>query len=305
MNNNKVSIIIPCYNQAHFLNEAVASIMKQTYDNWECIIVNDGSTDETENIAQSLVEGDERIRYHKKENGGLSSARNAGLNLSTGSFIQFLDADDYLEKTKLEKSFREIAKNPEIKIVVSNFKMFQNDILKLQNPYCKISQQELTFQTLLNHWDDYFTIPIHCGFFDKSLFQDFRFPEHIKAKEDWVMWITIFKDSPEAIFIDEYLAYYRKNEQSMTMTRDMSLDYLNAITYFKQILSKDDYEIFLSSTIKNKFKESNIYKLKLTTAINSKSYIVGKTIKKSLRKIYLLKLATTIINLLFYRILKK
>lgn len=299
-----VSVIVPCYNQARFLNDAITSIMKQTYANWECIIVNDGSTDDTENVAKKLIERDKRIRYHEKVNGGLSSARNAGLNLSIGSYIQFLDADDYLEKTKLEKSIQEITKKHEVKIVVSNFKMFQNDILKLQNPYCKITKRELSFQSLLNHWDDYFTIPIHCGFFDKSLFQNFRFPEHIKAKEDWVMWIALFKDSPQASFIDEYLAYYRKNAQSMTMTQDMSLDYLNAVTYFKQILSKDEYEIFLISTIKKKVKESNKYKLKLIAATNSKSYFIGKNIKKCLKKLRLLNLTTKIVNLILYRIFK-
>lgn len=292
---SKVSIIVPCYNQAHFLNEAVTSILRQTYANWECIIVNDGSTDDTESVAKKLIESDERIIYHEKVNGGLSSARNAGLDLSVGSYIQFLDADDYLAKTKLEKSIGEMSKNHEVKIVVSNFKMFQKNILRLQDPYCKITQRELSFQSILNHWGDYFTIPIHCGFFEKTLFQNFRFPEHLKAKEDWVMWVTIFKGLPQANFIDEYLAYYRKNEQSMTMTQDMSVDYLNAISYFKEILSKDEYEIFLISTIKNKVKESNQYKLKLIAATHSKSYIIGKNIKKCLKKLRLLNLITKIV----------
>ena len=133
------------------------------------------------------------------------------------------------------------------------------------------------------------------------MFQNFRFPEHLKAKEDWVMWIAIFKNLPQAIFIDEYLAYYRKNGNSMTMTKDMSIDYLNAIKYCKQILSNDEYEIFLISTIKTKVKESNNYKLKLIAATNSKSYRIGKNVKRTLKKLGLLNLANKIINLLFSR----
>src|SRR5665647_2316811 len=82
-----ISVIIPCYNQAHFLNESVGSVIAQTYTNWECIIVNDGSTDDTEKVALEISQKDNRIQYIKKENGGLSSARNAGLNIAKLSLI--------------------------------------------------------------------------------------------------------------------------------------------------------------------------------------------------------------------------
>lgn len=305
MNSPLVSIIIPCYNQAHFLKDAVRSVIEQTYSNWECIIVNDGSTDNTQELAKNLMNNDERIQYHNKDNGGLSSARNAGLDLSKGDFIQFLDADDCLEKTKLQKSVHEIINNQAIKIVVSNFKMFYKNILDIENPYCKISQQELDFKTLLNKWDTYFSIPIHCGFFDKTLFQNFRFPEHLKAKEDWIMWVTIFRNEPKSIFINEWLAFYRRNPASMTMTQDFSVDYYNSICFFKDILSNQEYEDFLISTIKNKYLESNKYKARFIEAINSKSYIIGKFLKKILKKMGMLRFMTKIIETLFYPVLKK
>ena len=90
---HKVSIIIPCYNQAEFLEETLGSVLKQTHTNWECLIVNDGSTDVTEKIAQQFISKDQRFKYFFKENGGLSSARNYGLDQSTGNYIQFLDSD--------------------------------------------------------------------------------------------------------------------------------------------------------------------------------------------------------------------
>ncbi|MFV8358229.1 glycosyltransferase family 2 protein, partial [Flavobacterium sp. XS1P32] len=92
MNNPQVSIIVPCFNQAQYLSEALKSVLEQTYENWECIIVNDGSPDDTKQIAQKWVEKDSRFKYIFKENGGLSSARNEGINYAKGTFILPLDA---------------------------------------------------------------------------------------------------------------------------------------------------------------------------------------------------------------------
>lgn len=99
--NTLVSIIIPCYNQAHYLPDALESVLAQKYPEWECIIVNDGSRDQTEAVAIEWVAGDKRFTYILKENGGLSSTRNRGLQAATGRYIQFLDADDVIDEEKL------------------------------------------------------------------------------------------------------------------------------------------------------------------------------------------------------------
>lgn len=87
MTNPLISVIVPCYNQAQYLDECLQSVVEQTYPNWECIIVNDGSPDNTEEIALQWTEKDSRFIYIKKENGGLSSARNAGLEIAKGKWI--------------------------------------------------------------------------------------------------------------------------------------------------------------------------------------------------------------------------
>lgn len=97
-----VSVIVPCYGQARFLRENIASLMRQSLRSWEAIIVDDGSPDDTAQVAASLVAADGRVRYLKKANGGLASARNAGLQIACGEFIQLLDADDGIEPRKLE-----------------------------------------------------------------------------------------------------------------------------------------------------------------------------------------------------------
>ena len=98
----KVSIIIPIYNVAKYVDECVSSACKQTYSNLEIILVNDGSTDDSGAKCDAWMNRDDRIKVIHKINGGLSSARNAGLDAATGTFIYFLDGDDYIESTLLE-----------------------------------------------------------------------------------------------------------------------------------------------------------------------------------------------------------
>ena len=116
----KISVIVPCYNQEAFLDESLASVANQTYTNWECIIVDDGSTDSSALIAKAWQEKDARFKYFYQENKRLSGARNTGLTLAQGDLIQFLDGDDLLQPTKMEESV-EAFKREQCDIVVSNF----------------------------------------------------------------------------------------------------------------------------------------------------------------------------------------
>ncbi len=101
--NALVSIIMPAYNVGDYVAESILSIQKQTYPNWELIVVNDGSTDHTPEVVRNLAEKDTRIRLYTQENGGVSSARNRGLGEAKGEHIAFLDGDDFWEPTFLEE----------------------------------------------------------------------------------------------------------------------------------------------------------------------------------------------------------
>lgn len=122
---NLISIIVPCYNQAHFLDACLQSVMEQSYENWECIIVNDGSPDNTAEIAKIWTEKDIRFKYIYKENGGLSSARNVGITAAKGEFIQLLDSDDLLEKNKLQIQIDAFLNDSEIDISISGYRYFE------------------------------------------------------------------------------------------------------------------------------------------------------------------------------------
>ena len=102
MENELISIIVPIYNVENYLRMCLDSIQNQTYKNFECLLINDGSPDHSAEICREYVAKDSRFRYFEKENGGLSSARNYGIDRAEGSFITFVDSDDWLESTCLE-----------------------------------------------------------------------------------------------------------------------------------------------------------------------------------------------------------
>ena len=290
MNNTRVSIIIPCYNQAKYLEETLYSILNQTYSNWECLIVNDGSSDETEQIAKQFTARDKRFNYFFKENGGLSSARNFGLNKSTGTYIQFLDSDDFIDNAKLELSINELNKpeNTDKKLAISNFRMFVNDINNSSEPYCVLKSEFFNFESILYKWEEEFTIPIHCGFFDASLFQTLRFNENLKAKEDWVMWVQLFQSNLKTVFINQPLALYRKNPESMTATKVTLNDYLKAYDYIRTLVPAENFNYLLKAIISKYFIRANENANKLSRIKKSKTYRTAFFIKNIAVKLKLL-----------------
>jgi glycosyltransferase involved in cell wall biosynthesis len=127
MNNSRVSIVIPCYNYGHYLPQTLESVLRQTYAHWECIVVDDGSTDNTRAVAAHYVRADARFRYFHQANKGPNAARNAGLSQCTGGYLQFLDADDLLEERKLERHVAFLEAHPEADLVYGSARFFTDD----------------------------------------------------------------------------------------------------------------------------------------------------------------------------------
>jgi glycosyltransferase involved in cell wall biosynthesis len=123
-----VSIIIPCYNYAHFLAQTLDSVLSQSYQNWECIVVDDGSTDNTRAVVAGYIENDKRFKYTYQSNQGQSPTRNNGIRHAQGGYIQFLDADDVLESCKLEQQVSFLEQNPAVDIVYGNVMYFIDSI---------------------------------------------------------------------------------------------------------------------------------------------------------------------------------
>lgn len=198
---SKVSIIIPLYNSDRFLIESFQSIASQTYTNWELIIVDDLSTDDSYQIAQDLAATDSRIIvFQLNSNSGAAMARNKAIELAKGRFIAFLDSDDLWHPEKLEKQV--------------NF-MLKNEIAFSYTVYEKIDEQGTPYQTMfvpekINYNSLLKTNVIGCltAMYDTEILGKVYMPTSTK-REDFATWLQILKKVDYAYGLNESLAQYR------------------------------------------------------------------------------------------------
>lgn len=139
-----VSIVIPCYNYGSYVADAIESIISQTYQNWELVVVNDGSKDNTEAIVIPYTNRDKRIRYHFQSNKGLSAARNIGIKMTTGEYIQLLDADDFLADRKLSLQVESLQNAPDIDLIYGDAYLFKHEISALSRKSYTLYRSEIT-----------------------------------------------------------------------------------------------------------------------------------------------------------------
>ena len=218
MNKPLISIIIPCYNQGKYLSDTLLSVFQQTYKNWECIIVNDGSTDNSEEIALEWCAKDKRFYYVKKENGGLSSARNMGLKIVKGEYIQFLDSDDLLDEKKFENKIQLF--NNKVDIVICDYFPFEHltrgyCAYRYMNPFPEINKYK---EQIILKWEKELSIPCHCILFKSILLNQYKsmtFDEFLPNHEDWSFWVKLFYFSKGIANIRESLVSYRIHSESM------------------------------------------------------------------------------------------
>ena len=204
MINPLVSVIVPCYNQAQYLSEALQSVLEQTFKNWECIIVNDGSPDNTEEVAQEWLAKDVRFKYLQTENKGVSSARNIGIDEAIGKFILPLDADDKIAINYLKNGIDSFKRNKELKLVYCKAEKFGDEngiwILPEFSPL-KLASDNVIFCSAIFKKPDWNKI----GGYDEKM---------IRGLEDWEFWIALLKSGGEVFRLDEVGFYYRIKKSS-------------------------------------------------------------------------------------------
>lgn len=120
----KISVIITCFNQGKYLHDSLGSLKNQDWENWECFLIDDGSNDDSLTIAQELAKNDSHIQVISQSNAGVSSARNKGISLSTGDYVQFLDADDKLASGKWKRQVQILHEFPQIDLVYGPSRYF-------------------------------------------------------------------------------------------------------------------------------------------------------------------------------------
>ncbi len=226
----KISIITPCYNAAPYIANTIQSVQNQTISDWEMIIVDDGSSDNSVEIIQKIIAQDSRIKLIQKENGGSASARNMGLSVAQGEFIQFLDADDTISLDKLELQSN-ILEQKKMDVVYSDFRIVNSD--GTIRPTIKGYTFNL-FKILIG-WGPLGTVPPHAFLYRHDFIKKnkIKFTAEIREREDWDFLIKIFSAHPKIKRMNGYCgAYYflcptgKTTNGSLTKLTNGTLKYL-------------------------------------------------------------------------------
>ena len=275
--NPLISIIVPCYNQARYMRETLDSIKAQTLKSWECVIVNDGSTDNSLEIANGYAERDGRYIVVDKPNGGLADARNAGIRASHGKYILPLDSDDLIDPTYTEKAIDYLEKHPDVTLVYCRANYFGDSneewILPEYN-YEEMMFGNQIFCSCVYRREDY----------DKTVGYNTNMK---KGWEDWDFLLSLLNKDSKVYRIPEILFFYRKHGASMISdTGKHAKDLCNQIVANHM----DLYYPYLHHALMSQ-KEINYLRSELGGVLNSNAYKVGKMllaplkyVKKKIRK---------------------
>jgi glycosyltransferase involved in cell wall biosynthesis len=214
-----VSVIVPVYNGGGFITDTLESVKGQTHKHLECIVVDDGSTDDTAAVVKAWIGADARFAYIFQSNKGLSGARNTGLEHAKGDYIQFLDADDVLLPSKIEEQLKAL---PEAAAVVSYTDYSTGTSADIFTPsgYYRAAQFNTSdwLSELIARWESSLVIPPHCFLFSAVFFRDkgIRFDTSLPNHEDFDCWVRIFRLNPRVQYIDRKLCIYRITDGSMS-----------------------------------------------------------------------------------------
>lgn len=212
------SITIPAYNRAYILPETIESIQKQTFENWEVIVVDDGSKDDTEEVVKAIGTSDSRIRYVYQNNAERSAARNNGASHAKGLYLLFLDSDDSFFPEHLQKLYELLEKNSfPLGMVFSNVTyLTDNGLVKPQLPTMQIGQE---FEYVLLQPITPSRVCLH-----KDVFLDFKFDPKIVIVEDMVLWVCIASKYPVFQLLDYTSIYRIHGGNSVDLSRNSYLD---------------------------------------------------------------------------------
>lgn len=217
-----VSIIIPIYKVEEFLEECVNSVLNQTYTNLEIILVDDGSPDSCPSICDNFEKKENRIKVIHKQNGGLSSARNVGIDLATGQWIMFFDSDDVLHPSTIERLLNGVKTNQNCKVAACTYQKFDKNYL-FEN-YSNPSYQIMTY-------DEYVHVPLNiiaCAkLYKTELFKTIRFPLGKLHEDEFTTW-KVLVQSEKILYLPEPLYFYRQRVGSI-MAKKTQKNFDNAL----------------------------------------------------------------------------
>jgi glycosyltransferase involved in cell wall biosynthesis len=284
-----ISIIIPCYNYAHFLSECFVNLNNQSYTNWECLVVDNASTDNSKDVIHSFAQSDNRIKYLHQPVKGPSAARNMGIKAAKGSYIQLLDADDLLQVNKFKNGLALFDADANVDIVYTDMRYFAND-----------NKNEMFYAMQLNKIDDKpwmcYTqgrkmemlpellnaniMVISSPLIKKSSLDEIGyFDETLDYNEDWELWLR-FAFADKKFVVD-------KADNSMTLIRVHNTSH-SSNNVFKMFLAGlrigYKYEPLIEDiTLKTKFKQKTQFAIYSLEKIMYKKRSDVSFLKESLR----------------------
>lgn len=260
---DKISVIVPIYNVEEYLRECLDSLINQTYANLELILVNDGSKDNSYEIAKGYVLKDERIKLYTKENGGLSDARNFGLERATGKYIGFIDSDDKAFPNQFERLYQLIKENDSDMSMCSYLRSNE----ELSDNKIKINTYEID-----EIYDDIILDNINAHVWDKlykrEFFDEIKFPKGLHF-EDLAIFYKMAFNMKRITISNEQLYWYRVDrDDSITQNKDNSL--FNSICIAQISREKTDFAYKKNLNVKDQV-------LKMSAKYNTDTY---RNIKK-------------------------
>lgn len=234
-----ISVIVPIYNNEKYLEQCIESITNQTYKNIEIILINDGSTDKSSEICESYSKKDERIRILNKENTGVSSTRNLGLELAKGEYILFVDSDDFISKQCCEIMFNNI-KEKTVDCVISGYNRINTSMIEKILPHKEeiISGAEFAYRVLISEPGFGFC---HTKLWKKSVIQEIRFNQELVVGEDALFVLQAAKNIENVCIINDTLYNYRFNNLSTVRKYDNKCvtKYLKSMQITKKYIEKE------------------------------------------------------------------
>lgn len=238
-----ISIIVPVYNVEKYLGKCLDTIINQTYKNIEILVVNDGSTDDSDKILKEYYKKDKRIRIINKKNGGLSSARNKGIDKASGKYLSFIDSDDYIENDMIETLYKTIFKE-EADISICEFieedEMNPKQVTQQQEVINIYNKDEAIKELIL---DKKITNHAWNKLYKKDLFENIRYPEG-RNMEDIATTYKLFLKSNKIVKTNQIKYHYIQRSNSimgqLTKKRinETDLSYSERINYLKKIKYK-------------------------------------------------------------------
>lgn len=271
-----VSVIVPIYNVENYLQKCIDSVCVQTYSHIEIILIDDGSSDNSGIICDKYLSFDSRIVVVHKKNGGLSSARNAGLDIAKGEYIAFVDADDRIHPKFIESLIKlsiqynaDISQCDYLSIMENSFELPLNP---LQSIYIYNNRQAIYELCCTNNSNKY--VVVWNKLYKKKLFDNIRFPVGKIHEDEFVIHLLLWK-ADRIVITNQYLYYYLQRKTSI-VNKSFSLRRLDAIDAFKERL------LFLKS---HKFEDEYLATLQSLVFLLDKYYRLTKEYIKDCDKV--------------------